>query len=76
MNYWNRKRVSKMFIADGESHSYSFEFDKSSIHFSSQYYPDKYRKKIKKLNDVIAKYMQDTLIKVSYIIDFILFCRE
>ena len=59
MNFWNRKEFTKMFVADGESYSYSFDFGDSDISFSSQIYPPRYRKKLNQLKDVIFRYMQD-----------------
>ena len=57
MNFWHRKKFTNMFVADGASKSYSFEFDKKSISFSSQIYPPRYRKKLKELNEIVNKYM-------------------
>ena len=59
MNFWNRKTFTRMFIADGESKGYSFQFDKASVDFSSQYYPARFRKKLSRLNDIINPYLQD-----------------
>lgn len=56
MNFWNRKKFTHMFVSDGESKSYSFEFDKESVSFSSQIYPGRYRKKLKSLESIISKY--------------------
>ncbi len=59
MNFWNNRRFTDMFIADGESTGYSFDFDHSSISFSSQYYPGRYREKLKQLDLAISKYLED-----------------
>lgn len=59
MNHWNRKRFSRVFIADGSSHGYSFEFDTVGIYFSSQYYPRKYRDKLNILDEAVKKYLAD-----------------
>lgn len=58
MNFWNRKKFTKMFIADGESESYDFDFDHADISFSSQIYPLKYRKKLEKLDSIVKKYLE------------------
>lgn len=58
MNFWNRKTFSNMFIADGESYSYSFEFDEKDIYFSAQHYPTSYSNKLSKLNEIINKYLE------------------
>lgn len=57
MNFWDNKTFTDMFIADGESRSYSFDFDDSGISFSSQFYPAIYRKKLDKLDEIINKYI-------------------
>lgn len=58
MNFWNRRKFSNMFIADGESRGYCFEFDKKQISFSSQHYPVKYSNKLHKLKEVIEAYLE------------------
>ncbi|MDD5923761.1 MAG: hypothetical protein PUC88_03100 [Clostridia bacterium] len=59
MNFWNRKKFSNMFIADGESIGYSFTFDKDYIDLSSQYYPARYSDKLHKFDEIIEKYLND-----------------
>ncbi len=59
MNFWNGKKFTNMFVADGASYSYSFSFDKASIGFSSQIYPGSYRTKLAKLAEVIKRYLAD-----------------
>ncbi len=60
MNYWNRKKFTNMFISDGESKSFSFEFDNNSIRFSSQIYPAKYGDKLEELKKIVHAYMGST----------------
>lgn len=55
MNFWNKKKFTNMFVADGESYSYSFGFDNADISFSSQIYPARYSEKLKELDSVIEK---------------------
>lgn len=56
---WHRKDFTNIFVADGETESYHFEFDKNSVYFSSQIYPERYWKKLSKLDDVIRKYLEN-----------------
>lgn len=58
MNFWDGKNFSNMFIADGETTGYSFDFDEEGVSFSSQYYPERYSKKLEKLDEVVDKYIQ------------------
>ncbi len=58
MNDWNRKKFTDMFISDGESYSYSFDFDGNTISFSSQYYPEEYGDKLNELESVVKKYIE------------------
>lgn len=59
MNFWNNKKFTNMFVADGESEGYYFSFDENSINFSSQIYPPKYNKKLKQLDEILDKYLKD-----------------
>lgn len=59
MNFWHGKKFTNMFVSDGESESYSFDFDKSYINFSSQIYPEPYSKKLNELNKVVKKYLEN-----------------
>lgn len=59
MNFWNRKKFTKMFIADGETESYYFCFDEDEISFSSQLYPKRYYDKLRLLDETIAKYRKN-----------------
>lgn len=53
---WNRKKFTNIFIADGESHGYSFEFDgDASVYFSSQYYPARYRKVLNRFSAILME---------------------
>lgn len=56
MNFWNKKKFTNMFVSDGESIGYIFEFDKQSISFSSQIYPTKYRDKLDEIKEIVNKY--------------------
>lgn len=60
MKKWNNKKFTKMFIADGASYSYSFDFETDFVTFSSQYYPEKYSSKLKELDEILDKYLQNT----------------
>lgn len=59
MNFWHRKKFTDIFISDGESRGYHFTFDNACIDFSSQFYPDRYREKLNRFNEVIEKYIKD-----------------
>lgn len=56
MNFWHRKKFTNMFIADGESESFTFGFDENSINFSSQIYPAEYGNKLKEIKEIVNKY--------------------
>lgn len=60
MKNWDNKKFTKMFVADGASHSYSFDFETDSVSFSSQIYPEKYSVKLKILDEIVDKYLRDT----------------
>ncbi len=57
MNHWNGKRLCKDFVHDGETQSYCLEFGNAAIRFSSQIYPEEYRKKVNELHEIIKKYI-------------------
>lgn len=59
MNFWHRKKFTNMFVNDGESKGYTFEFDKKTVRFSSQIYPQRYRNKLREFDDIIGKYISD-----------------
>ena len=59
MNWWKSGRISRMFVADGASMSYSFSFGEKDYDFSSQYYPDRYTDGLNALDEVIARYRKD-----------------
>lgn len=63
MNHWNNKKFTNMFVHDAESESYSFDFDKSGISFSSQIYPVKYRNMLAELDRVVDNYIQNGTVK-------------
>lgn len=50
---WDAKKFSDASVADGETAEYSFSFTEDSVRFSSQIYPQRYRKKLEKLDAVI-----------------------
>lgn len=60
MASWNNKKFTDIFIADGASESYSFEFGNYDgyVSFSSQMYPERYRKILKKFDNIIAEYRE------------------
>lgn len=58
MKNWDNKKFTNMFIANGASHSYSFDFETDSVSFSSQIYPEKYSAKLKNLSEVVDKYLR------------------
>ncbi|MBQ0042970.1 MAG: hypothetical protein KBS85_06635 [Lachnospiraceae bacterium] len=59
MNFWNRKKFTNMFIADGASKGYRFVFENKTIGFSSQIYPQRYLRKLQKLNSIINEYIKE-----------------
>lgn len=59
MRSWQRRKISRMFIADGASKSYQFTFGADTCGFSSQMYPGAYGCKVQKLCDVIERYAKD-----------------
>ncbi len=59
MKGWDGKKFTKEFVYDGASHMYSFGFETNRVSFSSQYYPEKYSIKLKELDEIIAKYMEN-----------------
>ena len=59
MKNWDNKKFTNMFIADGASHSYSFDFETDSVSFSSQIYPEKYSVKLENLSEIVAQYLKD-----------------
>jgi len=58
MNLWHRKTFTNMFVCDGESYSYEFEFDNVRISFSSQIYPKPYGDKLSELREVVKEYVE------------------
>ncbi len=58
MQRWDGKKFTRMFIADGASHHYSFDFENGDVGFSSQYYPARYSKKLNEIDAVLEKYMK------------------
>jgi len=60
---WDGRKFSGIFIADGANTSYSFIFADDDVSFSSQIYPEKYRKKLDRLDAVIEKYRETGTVK-------------
>ncbi|MCQ2540263.1 MAG: hypothetical protein MJ114_07440 [Acetatifactor sp.] len=58
MNFWNRKKFTNVFVADGESKGYHFKFDENDISFSSQIYPARYANKLAELHRIVEKYIK------------------
>ena len=58
MKNWDNKKFTNMFIADGASRSYRFNFETKSVSFSSQYYPEKYASKLAELDVILDKYLK------------------
>ncbi len=57
MQNWHRKNFSDLFVADGESTSYSFTFeDGTEVSFSSQIYPEFYSRKLSEIKEIIEQY--------------------
>ena len=56
MQRWDGKQISNIFIADGASTSYRFDFEDDDFWFSSQYYPESYSSKLIQIKEVIKKY--------------------
>lgn len=59
MNRWKNRNLSRIFVADGATDSYSFSFGDDDYGFSSQAFPPTYALKLKKIDDVIKKYSAD-----------------
>lgn len=59
MEKWGNKKFTDRFIADGASNSYRFEFETNHVSFSSQYYPEKYSSKLKELDEILNKHLEN-----------------
>lgn len=57
MNFWHRKEFTNVFVADGDSKGYHFDFDEETVWFSSQIYPARYRNKLAELDRVLDQYI-------------------
>lgn len=62
MEKWDNKKFTDRFIADGTSDSYRFEFETNHVSFSSQYYPEKYSSKLKELDEILNKHLENATI--------------
>ncbi len=59
MKNWEDENFADIFIGDGASRSYRFDFKTNSVSFSSQYYPEEYASKLKKLDEIVDKYLKN-----------------
>ncbi len=59
MQNWDNKKFTDMFVADGASYSYGFDFEEDYVNFSSQYYPEKYAEKLDELDAIINRYLKE-----------------
>lgn len=59
MEKWDNKKFTDRFIADGASDSYRFEFETNHVSFSSQYYLEKYSSKLKELDEILNKHLEN-----------------
>lgn len=57
MKNWDNKQISNLFVADGASYRYGFDFEINSVSFSSQFYPEKYSSKLRELDEIIKKHL-------------------
>lgn len=56
MEEWNDKKFTDMFVCDGPSYGYQFDFNNyATVRFSSQIYPEPYSGKLKELEEAISK---------------------
>ena len=55
MQNWDGKKFTNMFVADGASTSYDFDFETTDVSFSSQIYPEQYAKKLEEINSLVRK---------------------
>lgn len=53
MYSWEGRTFSHIHIDDGETEGYRFEFTEDTVHFSSQVFPGRYRRKLSQLDEVI-----------------------
>ena len=59
MQNWNDRKFSDVFVADGPSYSYLFEFeDNTNVMFSSQSFPASYSEKLDEISQVIEQYRE------------------
>ena len=55
MHSWDGKKFTDMFVADGASTSYDFDFETMDVSFSSQIYPERYANKLNEINAIIQR---------------------
>ncbi|WP_429615399.1 hypothetical protein [Treponema pedis] len=65
---WDNKKFTNVFVADGASYKYSFDFETNCVSFSSQYYPEKYSSKLKEFDEIMAKYMENATLLPGLVI--------
>ena len=58
MEKWHGKKFTDIFVCDGESYSYGFDFEKAHISFSSQVFPGKYHEKLDELHKILGEYIE------------------
>lgn len=70
MNRWHGKKFTRIFVADGASTSYDFRFDDGkNVRFSSQLYPDIYRNKLKRIDEVINDFRNKAVAEPTIVVD-------
>ncbi len=56
MKRWAHRKFTRIFVADGASKSYRFTFGEKVVSFSSQIYPERYRKPLEEIDEIIRIY--------------------
>ena len=63
-------KFTRIFVADGASTSYDFRFDDGkNVRFSSQLYPDIYRNKLKRIDEVINDFRNKAVAEPTIVVD-------
>ncbi len=55
MQNWDGKKFTNMFVADGASTAYDFDFETTDVSFSSQIYPEQYAEKLEEINSLVRR---------------------